>query len=170
MRFQGKPCWGAATISAKMLVKVGPVPLFHYSHDATETWENGRFAGFTARSVTGGKVETVSAARGADGVRIVRSGGATILAPATALPMTHWNKDALRGTMFNPQTGAILKASIGRVGGDGVKLADGTPVACSGLHMTGDADITDWYDADGVWTALKGKGPDGSTIEYRRTA
>ena len=45
-----------------MLVKVGPVPLFHYSHDATETWEGGRFLSLTSRSVTGGKAETVSAA------------------------------------------------------------------------------------------------------------
>lgn len=169
VRFQGKPCSGVATIAARMLVKVGPVPLFHYSHDAAETWEAGRFVGLTSRSVTGGKIETVSATRNAEGVRISRSGGATLLAPATALPLTHWNRDALHGALFNPQTGALVRESITRVGGDGVKMADGTPVACSGYRMAGDADLTDWYDADGVWSALRGKGPDGSTIEYRRT-
>lgn len=169
VRFQGKPCFGVATISARMLVKLGPVPLFHYAHDATETWDGGHFVSLQSRSVTGGKVETVVASHSAEGVRIVRSGGATLLAPATALPLTHWNRDALHGPMFNPQTGVLVRESLSRVGGEGVKMADGSPIACTGYRMTGDAEITDWYDTDGVWSALRGKGPDGSTIEYRRT-
>lgn len=169
VRFQGKPCAGSATIAARMLVKVGPVPLFHYSHDATETWEGGRFIGLVSRSVTGGKVETVSATRSSEGVRILRSGGAPILAPATALPLTHWNRDALHGPLFNPQTGALVRETVTPVGGDGVRMADGTPVSCSGFRLIGDAEITDWYDANAIWSGLRGKGPDGSTIEYRRT-
>jgi hypothetical protein len=36
--------------------------------------------------------------------------------------------------------------------------------------LSGEADIVDWYDMGGTWVALRGKAPDGSWLDYRRTA
>ena len=34
--------------------------------------------------------------------------------------------------------------------------------------MAGEAQIDNWYDEAGVWTALRGRLDDGSTMDYRR--
>jgi len=36
--------------------------------------------------------------------------------------------------------------------------------------LTGDADIIDWYDLRGQWSALRARAADGSTVDYRRVA
>ena len=157
-----------ATIMAEMLVKIGPVPVFRYRHEATETWDGPRFVSLVSRSVSNGKVETVDASASAEGVKIVRSGGATLIAAANANPLTHWNRDALKRPLFNPQTGALLKCAIARRGVETVRYVDGRAVQATAFVITGEADIIDWYDADGAWAALQAKGPDGSAIVYRR--
>ena len=157
-----------ASIVAQMVVKIGPITVFRYSHTGTETWEGSRFVSLVTRSVSNGKVETVDARATGDGVRIVRSGGATLTAAANAAPLTHWNRDALQRPLFNPQTGALLKCAVARRGVEAVRYGDGRSVQATAFVITGDADITDWYDADGAWAALKAKGPDGAQILYRR--
>ena len=47
-------------------------------------------------------------------------------------------------------------------------LADGRTVEAQVWALRGEADIDNWYDRAGVWTGLKGRLPDGSTLEYRR--
>ena len=50
-------------------------------------------------------------------------------------------------------------------------LSDGRSVPAMRYSLTGDADIVDWYEQSGdAWVALRGKAPDGSFIDYRRTA
>ncbi|MDO8324352.1 MAG: hypothetical protein Q7T23_15595, partial [Phenylobacterium sp.] len=59
------------------------------------------------------------------------------------------------GPLFNPQGGKILKVTVRRGG-------------ANHWAVRGEAEIDNWYDEAGVWTALKGKLEDGSRIEYRR--
>ena len=63
--------------------------------------------------------------------------------------------------MINPSRIRIL--AVG-------KLLKVTARRVSVSHWTvrGEAEIDDFYDEAGVWTALKGKLEDGSRIEYRR--
>ena len=75
----------------------------------------------------------------------------------------------LQGPLFNPQTGAMVHHRLARTADAAVKLADGRSVATTRYSLTGEAEIIDWYDARGVWTALRAKAPDGSFIDYRRT-
>ena len=49
-----------------------------------------------------------------------------------------------------------------------MRLADGRTIAAQGVAFSGSAEIEDWYQPDGLWTALRGKLKDGSTLEYRR--
>lgn len=157
-----------AAITARMRVKLGPVPLFSYAHEATETWEGGRFASLVSRSVSNGKVETVDARREGAELVIARAAGAPLSASAAYRPLTHWNREVLEGPLFNPQTGALIRCNVKPLGPGTVRYADGRAVSASGFAITGDAVITDWYDDAGSWAALKARAPDGSTIEYRR--
>ena len=157
-----------AAIAAHMRVKLGPVPVFNYRHEATETWDGERFVSLASRSVSNGKVETVDARRADASVTIARSAGRPLAAPAACLPLTHWNRDALHGPLFNPQTGAVVRCTVTRRGVETVRYADGRSGFASGFTIAGDADIVDWYDDAGAWAALRARAPDGSTLEYRR--
>lgn len=165
--FHGDDGQVTATIEADMLVKLGPIPLFRYRHDATESWRGGRFMALQTRSVTNGKVEQVSATRVGDAVTIAVGGARPVLAPANACPLTHWNPNALTGPLFNPQTGALLRESVSRAA-DTLQMADGRTVSATRYQLHGEAEIADWYAPSDGWIALRGKAMDGSSIEYRR--
>jgi hypothetical protein len=155
-------------ITAQMLVALGPIPLFRYRHQALELWRDGQFVSLESHTVTNGRLETLKAERGADGVSIVAGKATPLRAPPSACPLSHWNLAAMDGPLFNPQTGAQLHEAVSHHPGDSVRLANGQEVEAARCVLTGQADVTDWYDKDGRWVALRAKAPDGSFIDYRR--
>lgn len=167
MSFAGEAGSQVVTTEVTMAIKLGPVPVFRYRHRAVERWRGGRFASLDTTTEAGGRKQTVAARRGEAGVSI-ETGKGRVMAPAAALPLTHWNPEALSGPLFNPQEGKLVKVTARRLGRETVKLASGQGVEAVRWFLRGEADIDNWYDAAGVWTALSGKLPDGSTLEYRR--
>lgn len=152
-----------ATSAVAMVIRLGPVPVFRYRHQARETWRGDRFEHLETSTTSNGKLERVSARALSGGVSIETGAGAS-RAPATAAPLTHWNPRAFTAPLFNPQTGKLLKVSVSRTANEHLK-ADG-----GGAHWSvrGEAEIDDWYDGDGAWSALRGRLPDRSILEYRR--
>ncbi len=168
--FQGDGQDFTVATDAELVVKIGPVPVFHYHHHASEVWRGGRFAQLESRTNSNGSQVHVSAVRSADGVTVNTSTGQVVHGPANACPLTHWNAAVLGGPVINPENGQLPRERVVRTRGDTVVLADGRKVSATRYAVTGDADLTDWYDGEGVWTALKAKVKDGSLIDYRRTA
>lgn len=154
------------TSDVGMTLRLGPVPLFRYAHHAVEQWRDDRFERLQTTSSSNGKRERVTAVRSPQGVRIETLAGSTS-ASARAAPLTHWNPDVLAGPLFNPQTGRLLAVSATR------HLAEPLPGGNVGKGtrwaLSGDAQIENWYDEAAVWAALRGRLPDGSIMEYRRT-
>jgi hypothetical protein len=158
-----------AVIDAHFVVSIGPIPVFHYHHAATEVWRDGRFASLDAHTVSNGRVETVRATRQPDGVAIAVGSKAPVMAAANASPLTHWNMKALAGPMFNPQTGKLMpREQVQPLGSRPVTLAGGRVIDARAFALTGEAQITDWYDASDAWTGLRAKVMDGSFVDYRR--
>jgi hypothetical protein len=159
----------AVAIDARISVGIGPIVLYGYHHQATETWRDERFVALASRTVTNGRAETVRARRSAAGVEVEATAGHHIL-PASALPLTHWNAQALGGAVFNPQTGAPLRLQVRRQDDQTVRLADGRTVTATRFRLNGDLDFSDWYGPAGDWLALTARAQDGSQIDYRRAA
>jgi hypothetical protein len=168
--FRGTSGDFVAVIEARMTVSLGPFPVFRYLHQATETWRDGRFASLESHTYSNGKREQVSAIAGPAGVAITTLAGKTVVAPAVALPLTHWNPKAFDGPMFNPQTGALIHEAVSRQSGQSARLADGQSVSATRVTLAGEAQIIDWYDLQGAWTALRGRVSDGSFLDYLRAA
>ena len=156
-----------AEIDAAFTVKIGPVPVFRYRHEATELWRGGRFASLKSSTVSNGSREQVSAVRTGSGVVIDCAKG-RLTAAGDAAPLTHWNSAALRRPLFNPQTGALLRDTVGAAERSNVKLYDGRVAPATRYVLAGESGITDFYDPAGRWIGLRGVGPDKSVIEYRR--
>jgi hypothetical protein len=142
-----------ATTEATMTVKLGPVPVFRYRHQAVERRAAGGFARLEASTVTNGKAEHVLAEKTAGGIMVECPSGQALLA-ADANPMTHWNPKIFEGPLFNPQTGRMLKVRTSRV-------------AANHWAIRGEVEMDDLYDEAG-WLSARAKADDGSTVEYRR--
>ncbi len=153
---------------AEFTVKLGPVTLYRYRHEATERWRDGAFASLESRTLANGKAMKVSATRTSGGVMIEPASGPATKAPAAALPFSHWNRAIAKAPLFNPQDGKLVRETVKLAGSGQVQLADGRSITAERIVFGGEAQIEDWYDSDGIWTGLRGKLKDGSLMEYRR--
>jgi hypothetical protein len=156
-------------IEARFRIGLGPITLFRYSHRGEEVWQDGRFQSLVTETNDNGTPHQVHAERGADGVTIRTPGQPDLLAPANAVPLTHWAQAAMQARLFNPETGKLLAETARPSGPGSVKLANGQAIRATGYKLAGEAPIEDWYDSAGTWAALDARGKDGSAIAYRRT-
>ena len=152
--FSGDDNARTATTNVSMTVKVGPVPVYKYKHQAIEKWVDGKWVSCDTTTNGNGKVTNVSAKQMGTYVQINGPAG-PVRGPANALPLSHWNQGNFGKPLFNQQEGKMLKVTC-------------TKVANGHWSVRGEAEIDDFYDGDGTWMALKGKLEDGSTMEYRR--
>jgi hypothetical protein len=167
MSFVGDPGAQVITTDVAMTVKLGPVPIYRYRHRAVERWAGGSFAALESATDGNGKRQSVNATRTASAVMIETTKG-EITAPANALPLTHWNPQAMAGPLFNPQEGKMLHVTAARGGRETIVLADGRSVQATCWSLRGEAEIDDFYDPSGTWVGLRGKLADHSRVEYRR--
>ena len=163
---QGKTL--TARTQVDFLVKLGPLSLFHYSHQAHEVWTDGQFESLETASSTNGHAQKTQAHRANGGVMIEPAEGQAYVADSAILPLTHWNKQVMNAPLFNPQDGKLLREKATERGQEVVQTADGRSLNATRYSLIGDSPIDDWYDQDGVWVALQGKVKDGSTLIYRR--
>ncbi len=168
VRFEVKGRRLLAHIDVNMRVGFGPITFFRYRHQGVEEWEDGVFQSLETRTDNNGEALSVSAKRIDGGVEIHTRDSAPKLAPAGALPLTHWNLACMSAPLFNPQDGMTLTETASFVGHDTVALANGSEVPATRYALKGAAPIDDWYEADRTWTALRAQVKDGSIVTYRR--
>ncbi len=152
--FTGDDNARTATTNVAMTVKLGPVPVFKYKHQAIEKWVDGKWVSADTTTDNNGKMLKVTA-RAMPGYVQINGPAGAVRGPADALPLSHWNQGNFGKPLFNQQEGKLLKVKC-------------TQVGAGHWAIRGDAEIDDYYDGSGNWTALKGKLDDGSSMEYRR--
>jgi hypothetical protein len=156
-------------IGAAFRVGFSFVTLYRYRHDGVEQWRDGAFQSLETETNDNGRVFRVHARRVQSGILIQATGLPDRLAPAEALPLTHWAVAGMAAPLFNPQTGAMLRETAQPRGAGTVALANGRPIAATRFALAGETPIQDWYDESDVWAALDGTAKDGSRIAYRRS-
>ena len=152
--FTGDDSARTATTSVNMTVKVGPVPVYKYKHQAVEKWVDGKFVSVDCTTDGNGKITKASGRQMGGHVQITGPAG-TVRGPANAAPLSHWNQANFGRPLFNQQEGKMLKVTA-------------TQVKPGHWQIRGEAEIDDFYDAQGNWLALRGKLEDGSRLEYKR--
>jgi hypothetical protein len=157
-------------IDAEFRVGFGPITFFRYHHSGIETWKAGQFVSLHTRTDDNGTQRQVSAVRQANGILIRGSDVPDRLALPDTLPLTHWAIAAMSAPVFNPETGKELAEQARHLGASTVSLADGKQIPATRFALTGEAQITDWYDESRVWAALQAQAKDGSVINYKRIA
>lgn len=154
MSFSGSSGDWTVKTDVDMVVKLGPVPVYKYAHNAVETWTDGRWQSVEATTNGNGKITKASARAMAGYTQIIGPKG-TVRGPADAAPLSHWNQASFGKPLFNQQEGKLLKVTC-------------TRVKPGHWQIRGEAEIDDFYDAQGNWLSLSGKLEDGSRLEYKR--
>ncbi|TAJ74607.1 MAG: hypothetical protein EPO51_00695 [Phenylobacterium sp.] len=154
MSFAGDEDNRTVTTNVDMVVKIGPVPVYKYKHDAIERWAGGKWVSIDATTNGNGKIQKTSARAMPGYVQITGPKGA-VRGPADAVPLSHWNQASFGKPLFNQQEAKMLKVTCAKV-------------KSGHWQVRGEAEIDDFYDASGNWLALQGKLEDGSKMEYRR--
>jgi hypothetical protein len=158
------------TTNVAMMARIAGLTVFDYRHRCIETWRNGVFMEMNSYSIRDKQKDledVVTAVRTTAGIRITDKNGSAMHS-ASAHPFTHWNPATLRGPLFNPQTGEMLRVTTASIGKDAVTLASGSKVTANRWVVRGETEIDEWYSDGGAWFGLKGVLPDRSILEYRR--
>lgn len=158
-----------AHISVNVLVKLGPIPLAHYTHNNLESWRDGRLSVLRAHTDRNGTELQMHAWRTRPGLEVEGTDTTPYVAPANALPTTYWNPRMLDGPMIGTQKGTLVIAKVTEIGIERIPLANGGTVAARHYAVRGpDMNVDVYYDADDVWAGMSFTVGDGSLITYQR--
>lgn len=168
LAFQRVPDGMDVHVGVNALVKLGPIPFVRYTHSNRETWRHGRLGGITAHTDKNGTELMMNARRGEAGLRVEGSGTDPYVAPDDALPTTYWNPRMLAGPMIGTQDGALVRPNVTDAGVVRIRLADGEQIPARRYELSGDLDMTLYYDMAGIWAGMSFTVSDGSLVEYER--
>jgi hypothetical protein len=154
-------------IAVDLAYKIGFITLYHYTHRATELWQGGQVVTIQTTTDDNGDKNTVTAHREAAGLYVQGTKAPRYLAPADALPGTHWNKAQLDGPWINTQDGRLMHPKVTPTGIVSIPGAGGGTVRANRYVVSGDVQMETFYDAHSAWAGLAFK-KDGSDIRYER--
>lgn len=143
---------------------LGPITLFRYQLDATETWKDGKLVALEGRVNDDGTRERVMA-RVQDDALEVDGDGFEGRIDRPILPASHWNVAQTEAqTLLSSENGELIDVKVERLGREVIK-AGGVQVEANKFLMDSDIDVTLWYDDQGRWLKLAFEAR-GQAIEY----
>jgi hypothetical protein len=144
----------AVAVEIDFVVKLGPIPVFRYSHRATESWQGGQFVALESKTNHDGDPQFVHARREAAGVVVEGSKTQRYTAPPEALPTTYWNKAMLAAHVINSEDGRLFAVKPAALAEESVPLASGATIRARHYTLSGELDLDLWYDAADQWAHL----------------
>ena len=146
--------------TVQMRVKLGPIPLYRYNHDAFEIWRDGRLVYVSSETRDNGVDTYVKAWRDED-VLMVDSSEFSGPAPDDLILSSYWNKAlAAPGRVLNIQTGEIMDIAAESFG----ETPAPAGIIADHIRLVGTLTLDLWYDG-ARWVGLKCE-IDGQRIDY----
>jgi hypothetical protein len=153
-----------ATTDVSLKAGLGPVTLFRYELDATETWLGGKLVSVNGKVNEDGKKRSVVAKRDGDALS-VKGSDFNGVAPTGILPASHWNYDQTKSSkLLSTEDGEIINVKVESLGREKIK-AGGKTVNANRYRMDSAIDVDLWYDDTGRWVKLTFEAR-GQTIDY----
>lgn len=144
----------------------GALTLYRYLHESEEVWIGDRLVSLQSTTDNDGTEERLKAEAVADGLRVKGTRFSGLL-PADTMPTSYWREDFVRSdTIMDSQNGRRLDLAVRPQTYEMASLAR-NEVPARRYQISGDIDLTLWYDADGRWVKSAFTATDGSRIEYR---
>ncbi len=153
-------------IAADYVVRLGFVSLYRYRLRASEVWTGNRLQTAAVETDKNGTPEFASVERAGSGFVVEGSGLRSYRAPLSWRLATLWNPDQLKGPLISPLDGSPLRYDVAPRGRSTVLDAAGVEREADLYALSGDPPLEVWYDPDRIWTSLRARASDGSTITY----
>lgn len=150
---------------ALRVTAAGILTLYRYLHQSREVWDGDRLISLVSTTDNDGEAEYLNATAVAEGLQVDGSGFKGLL-PADTMPTSYWHRDFLnRDTIMDSQNGRRIELAVTPERFEMASaLRDETPARR--YRLTGDVELTLWYDRDGRWVKTAFPAKDGSQIEY----
>ncbi len=155
-------------IAIDLLVKIGPIAVFRYTHRNLETWQGETLVGFDSKTDDDGTPKFMSAKRGPSGLMVTGSKTEPYTAPANALGTTYWNVNCVSTPLIDTEDGHLMKVHTTPNGETEVPLASGAQVKAKQFDIRGEVNIDLWYEASDVFASMRYYAKDGSVVTYAR--
>lgn len=130
----------------EMRVKFGPIPLYHYTHNASELWRDGELLAIRSETNDDGEEMSLMAWR-ENGVLMIDGDAYQGPAPTGVAPASWWNKNVLKArTLLNTQDGELIAVDVANFG------LGPAPYGLVAEHyrLTGTLSLDIWFD-EGRW-------------------
>jgi hypothetical protein len=139
------------------------IPVYRFTHEAEEQWENGHLVRFWSKSNDDGEPRAVALERNGDRLKGTYNGRAVDL-PATIIPASLWHPDTVNQTiLLDPIKGRDRQVTVVDKGAETIKVR-GQPVSAQHYQMSGQIVRDIWYGPDGQVVHVRFPGKDGSQI------
>jgi hypothetical protein len=153
-----------ATTKVSLKAGLGPVTLFRYQLDATETWLNGKLLNVKGNVNDDGKKRSVTATREGDAIAVAGSDYKGP-APGDIVPASHWNFEQTEvARLLSTEDGEIFDVKVSPLGRQSIQ-AGGSTIEANHYRLDSALDVDLWYDDEGRWVKLAFEAR-GQKIEY----
>ena len=136
--------------------------LYHYDHEAEETWSQNCLIHLKAATNDNGADLRVLGQSSEQGF-VLNVDGRTEMHPGCLMTFACWNPEMLKQhQLINPQNGQLTNVKIEKVGRETLSHEGQTLVTDHYRLLAPEFEIDLWYDQKGAWVALD------STLENRQ--
>ena len=147
-----------------IVVTVLGIPIFRFTHEAEEQWQNGQLTAFKSKSNDDGEPRDVALRLEGDRLRGTYNGRILDL-PATLIPASLWRPDTVRQTvLLDPIKGRDRQVTVTDNGIEKIKIR-GQVLEAHHYAMTGQIVRDIWYGPDGQIMQVHFPAKDGSQIQ-----
>ncbi len=153
-------------IAIRFAVRLAFIPVFRYTHDARETWQNGRLIAFDSRTDDDGTTFEVRARAAPEGLRVSGSGG-DYLAPSGTVPSSYWHPGMIdHPRVLDSQSGRMIDL-VATPSGVRDEAVGGRTVPLRLYRLSGEIAGELGYGPADDWALLRFQAR-GSEIKYAR--
>jgi len=147
-----------------ILVTVLGIPVFRFTHEAEEQWQNGQLKAFKSKSDDDGEPRDVALTLDGDRLRGTYN-GRTLDLPASLMPASLWRPDTVQqSVLLDPIKGRDRQVTVTDKGIENIRIR-GQAVAAHHYAMTGQIIRDIWYGPDGQIVQVHFPAKDGSEIQ-----
>ena len=157
----------AVLVEVNILVKLGPVPIYRYTHRGVERWQGRRYLGLETRTDHDGEPHWMRAVATDQGLVVEGSKTSRYIAPPGVFGTTYWNQDTLRDQVIGAEDGRLFTIKRMELGIEPVPLASGARIPALHTNISGALQLDVWYDTAGQWAHLAFTRY-GATITYQK--
>jgi hypothetical protein len=144
----------AVLVDVNVLVKLGPIPVFRYTHRAIERWQGRRYLGLESRTDHDGEPNWMRAVTTDAGLVVEGSKAPRYIAPPGVFGTTYWNQDMLRDQVIGSEDGRLFTIRRTALDIEPIPLATGGTIPARHYNIAGGLQLDLWYDTVGQWAHL----------------